>query len=164
MVDRDGATVTFFSSLTPDEHLESCVSVQAEKITRLHGVESPHDQGDEHLLDRLAGKRSKITVVKNSFFDNSKDLPPLSTANWLFNSPRTPSTKAIQARLNSQATVHWLTSLRGSQHCTAAVITPESQMPGAAFGQRFTISSMTVQIGIAEAEGALLSNRSEQHQ
>ncbi|KAA1108130.1 hypothetical protein PGT21_001474 [Puccinia graminis f. sp. tritici] len=25
--------------------------------------------------------------------------PPLSTANWLFNSPRTPSTKAIQGHL-----------------------------------------------------------------
>ncbi|KAA1090668.1 hypothetical protein PGT21_009993 [Puccinia graminis f. sp. tritici] len=50
---------------------------------------------------------------------------PLSTANWLFNSPRTPSTKAIQARPNSQAKVHWLQALRnrwGSQHCTAAVI------------------------------------------
>ncbi|KAA1074117.1 hypothetical protein PGT21_010013 [Puccinia graminis f. sp. tritici] len=26
-------------------------------------------------------------------------FPPLSTANWLFNSPRTPSTKAIQGHL-----------------------------------------------------------------
>ncbi|KAA1129568.1 hypothetical protein PGTUg99_030138 [Puccinia graminis f. sp. tritici] len=50
---------------------------------------------------------------------------PLSTDIWLFNSPRTLSTKAIQARPNSQAKLLRLPSLRNrwaSQHCTAAVI------------------------------------------
>ncbi|KAA1119100.1 hypothetical protein PGT21_015119 [Puccinia graminis f. sp. tritici] len=50
---------------------------------------------------------------------------PLSIDNWLFNSPRTLSTKAIQARPNSQAKLLRLPSLRNrraSQHCTAAVI------------------------------------------
>jgi hypothetical protein len=76
MVDRDGATVTVFSSLMPDEHLESCVSVQPERIARLHGVEFPHDRETD---DQASAPRSSLVCGEAPM---TEQVSWLSTASW----------------------------------------------------------------------------------